>query len=284
MNHNNKIVAVLLTVYNRKNITLLSLKNLFNQTLPEGYTIEVYLTDDGCTDGTPDAVKVQFPQVNIIKVDGNLFWNRGMIAAWKEATKIKPDFFLLLNDDTYLLDNALKNLIDLSVTMLHTSVIVGATLNAERDRITYGGRMKFKGLITECNASQICDTFNGNTVLIPTHVYDKVGMLDSVFHHGIGDSDYGLRVTEAGLKCILCGEPIGICDSHTSLPKWCNPKINVIERFKYLYRPGGNGNNPIEFFIFKNRHYGLFSAMKSFITNHIHALVPSLWPQDASKY
>jgi len=41
---------------------------------------------------------------------------------------------------------------------------------------------------------------NGNIVLIPKQVYEKVGMKDPVFQHAIGDSDYGYRVIEAGLK------------------------------------------------------------------------------------
>lgn len=284
MDHDDKIIAVLVTVFNRKDTTLGSLKNLFGQTLPEGYRIVVYLTDDGCTDGTPEAVRSQFPHVNIIKGDGNLFWNRGMIEAWKEAAKASPDFYLLLNDDTYLLDDALKNLIMTSEAEGHRSVIAGATLNSARDRITYGGRMKYSGLITELKSSQVCDTFNGNVVLIPRLVYEKIGMLDPVFHHGIGDSDYGLRVTEAGLRCVVCADPVGICDTHVSLPKWCDPRVKIIDRFRYLYRPGGNGNHPGQFFIFKKRHYGYFSAVSTLLSNHIHALLPSLWKRDASKY
>lgn len=40
--------------------------------------------DGGSTDGTVESVKTQFPHVNIKTVDG-VFWNRGMIEAWKMA-------------------------------------------------------------------------------------------------------------------------------------------------------------------------------------------------------
>lgn len=82
-----KLIAVLLTVHNRKEKTLCCLQNLFKQKIPNGYQIEVYLTDDGCTDGTPEAVHEQFPAVHIIKGDGSLFWNRGMYTAWDTAGK-----------------------------------------------------------------------------------------------------------------------------------------------------------------------------------------------------
>ena len=82
-----KQIAVLLTVFNRKEKTLLCLKNLYQQTLPNEYRIDIYLTNDGCTDGTPEAVKEQYPQVNIINAQGNLYWNRGMHLAWQTATQ-----------------------------------------------------------------------------------------------------------------------------------------------------------------------------------------------------
>ena len=52
-----KQIAVLLTVFNRKEKTLLCLKNLYQQTLPNEYRIDIYLTNDGCTDGTPEAAR-----------------------------------------------------------------------------------------------------------------------------------------------------------------------------------------------------------------------------------
>lgn len=48
-----KSIAVLLTVFNRKEKTLHALQNLFAQQLPEGVALEKYVVDDGCTHGTP---------------------------------------------------------------------------------------------------------------------------------------------------------------------------------------------------------------------------------------
>lgn len=78
------------------------------------YRVDVYLTNDGCTDGTPEAIALQYPKVYIINGDGNLFWNRGMYTAWQEAAKKDYDFYIWLNDDTILLPNALRILLDSS--------------------------------------------------------------------------------------------------------------------------------------------------------------------------
>ena len=68
-------IGVVITCYNRKEKTLASLKKLINQEDVDSLDINIYLVDDGSTDGTSEAVKKNFPQVNIIKGDGTLFWN-----------------------------------------------------------------------------------------------------------------------------------------------------------------------------------------------------------------
>ena len=85
-------IAVLMTVHNRKSTTLNCLEHLYANNL-EGYQYQVYLVDDASTDGTADAVQKMFPKVKIIHGNGELYWNRGMIKAWEEAAKDKPDFY-----------------------------------------------------------------------------------------------------------------------------------------------------------------------------------------------
>ena len=70
-------IAAIMTCHNRKNKTMACLKSLFT-IIPE---TDVYLTDDGSTDGTSEAVLYTYPNVHIISGDGNLYWNRGMYVA-----------------------------------------------------------------------------------------------------------------------------------------------------------------------------------------------------------
>ena len=97
-------IAVLMTVYNRREATLRCLSFLFANVIP-GFELEVFLVDDGCTDGTRDAIRDSFPQVTIIESEGNLFWNRGMYLAWSTALTCDPDYYLWLNDDSFLYEN-----------------------------------------------------------------------------------------------------------------------------------------------------------------------------------
>ena len=82
-----KALAILLTVHNRRENTLRCLQCVNAQLPVSGVEADIYMTDDGCTDGTAETVSKRFPEVRIIKGDGGLYWNRGMIAAWEAAAK-----------------------------------------------------------------------------------------------------------------------------------------------------------------------------------------------------
>lgn len=278
-----KTIAVLITVHNRKDKTLECLQLLYAQLPMDGYQVDVYLTDDGCTDGTPEAVKKQFPKVYIIHGDGNLFWNRGMYTAWKEAAKKDYDFYLWLNDDTFVYSNMLSTLLQSSQDKDHQAIIVGATQSVDHRQATYGGRL-FNGKIPEPNGKLIpIHHFNGNIVLIPKPVFQKIGNLDYYFTHSKGDFDYGLRAGKAGIEMFQTGIFLGECELHESLDKWCNPEIPFKQRWKMLHRP--NGMPPRETFYFERRHLGIISAIFHYFTVYLRCIVPQLWtsPADSCK-
>jgi GT2 family glycosyltransferase len=273
-----KKIATLLTCHNRKEKTIACLNALHLNILPEGYTFDVYLVDDGSTDGTADAVKEHFSQVNVITGDGTLYWNRGMYTAWKVAAKtFEYDFYLWLNDDTLLFQNGIKTVIEAAEQTNFSSIICGATCSEKEGIVTYGAiKNKTEGLLVPNGRIQECRIINGNFLLVPKQVYEKLGNLDWIFNHAIGDFDYGLRAIKAGFKNFLAKEFVGTCESNPTLPKWCLKETPLLKRFKLLYSPLGYAE-PIPFFKYEKRHFGLSTAIKHFITINIRALIPQLW-------
>ena len=138
-------IAVLLTCHNRKGKTLSCLDNLFKAALPMHTGLEVFLVDDGSTDGTNKAVKNKFPAVNIIPGNGNLFWNQGMRLAWQTAAEAEEfNFYLWLNDDTLLDDHAVFELMDCLQEGRKTNSCEGLVTGACRSEVgkpefSYGG-------------------------------------------------------------------------------------------------------------------------------------------------
>ncbi len=269
-------IAVLLTVHNRKEQTLNCLSKLFCQSIPDNYEIHVFLTDDASTDGTAEEIDRSFPQVNIIKGDGNLFWNRGMHKAWEAAVQSKVyDFYLWLNDDTMIADDCIERLLALSAANGDSAIIVGSTCAiGNPNQITYGG-WKNGELLTDLTKSNKCETMNGNIVLIPKSVYNVLGMNDPKFRHCLGDTDYALSANEHGIACLTGVGIFGECDAHEHPTIWMDPFQPFAKRWKNFFSP--LGNNPFEFFYFRRKHFGTIAACATFFSNWLHFFFPQCW-------
>lgn len=279
-NSSTKSIAVLMTCFNRKEKTLGALNALLNNYLPQGYAMEVYLVDDGSSDGTSQAIIEQFPSVILIKGNGQLYWNGGMICAWEKAYSLKShDFYLWLNDDTILCKTAISCMIGDSEMEYHHSIICGTTVSPhDSGKITYGGYINGHKIIIPQGMRVLCNYFNGNCVLIPESVFNSIGYLDRRFRHALGDFDYGLRAGKAGVKSVVASQIVGICEEHNDLPGWCNRKTPLKKRLKLLYSP--LGNHPFEAFVYEKRHHGILIAVFHLLTNHMRAFFPNIW----SKY
>ena len=271
-----KTIAILLTVHNRREKTLRCLHNLFGQEVPEGFETDVFLTDDGCTDGTPEAIRAQYPQVHIVQGDGTLFWNRGMYKAWEAAAKAKDyDFYLWLNDDTFVYPDLYKNLLSASKKNGDKTIIVGATQSSDHKHATYGGRLSNNAIPVPNGETVEANYFNGNIVLIPKFIFKAVGNLDFYFTHSKGDFDYGLRAKRKGIKIIQVGKYLGECDLHEHLDRWCDPVVPFLQRWKALHRP--TGMPPKETFHIEKRHRDIITAAFHCCTIYLRCLFPNIW-------
>ena len=103
-------IAVVLTCFNRKEMTLRCLRDLSQQA--DSNKLDFYICDDASTDGTYEAIQSEFPKANIIRSNGNLFWCRGMYEAMKIATEDYHDLYLMVNDDVEFFSNCLETMID----------------------------------------------------------------------------------------------------------------------------------------------------------------------------
>ncbi len=270
-------IAVLLTCHNRCEKTIKCLHALFQCILPENYEIDVFLVDDGSTDGTSEMVKSTFPSVHVIQGDGALYWNRGMHLAWEVASGVKDyDFYLWLNDDTFLFQNSLETLISNVTSTKNEAIIVATTCSKEAGTLTYGGFNSDGKLILPKDDLVQAFTFNGNCILVPKLVFRSVGNLDPLFWHCIGDIDYGQRALKKGIKSFVGTDIMAYCEGHDRLPKWCLKEVSFLKRIQSLYSPLGN-SHPYYFFHYEYRHFGFWLASKHFLSIHLRVILPHLW-------
>ena len=246
-------IAVLLTCFNRKSKTIACLSSLQRISV----NCDVFLVDDASTDGTSEAVKQLFPEVHIIQGDGNLFWSRGMFTAWKEAVKGNYDYYLWLNDDIELYPFFLQELMECMKEGHNECIVSGVVENFEKTEVLYGGSDRNKRLIRPNGKLQEIVFMNGNVVLVPNEVMKKIGILDPIFHHDLGDVDYGLTAQEHGIKVYATRRAIaaGYANNFCRVRKW---NTSLRTRFKKLYSP--LGSNPRINFYFRKKHFGFLNA------------------------
>jgi len=258
-------IAVLMTSFNRRELTLRSLSSLYRQMNPSDIQISVFLVDDGCTDGTAEAVTSHFPEVNLLPGDGTLFWNGGMRKAFAAAMQGAFDAYIFLNDDTILYEDALMRAIACAHSCMAAgapAIVVGSTLSPITGGHSYGGILRrFRGLeltfekvLPHSWSSTPCDTMNGNFAIVPKEIAAVVGNVERRFRHQFGDLDYGLRAKRAGFDVVVAPGYVGECHPNSSAGSWRDPSVAFARRWASLNSPKGVPFS--EWFLFTWRHYG----------------------------
>lgn len=250
-------IAVLMTVHNRKAKTLCCLESLC-ETLAshEGrFQVTVYLTDDGCTDGTAEAIREKgfSVPVHILPGDGNLFWNGGMINSWKSAIKDGGrDGYLWLNDDIEVLPEFWNDLLAADAFAREKygkgGVYVGSTMDADTGTFTYGGfvytnklTLKDKFIYPDGKTCQECDAGHGNITYVADDVVKSQGIFCEEYIHGGTDHDYTYLAHKAGFPVLVLPHYSATCKNDH--PKDGNRsnffKMSLKGRLEYLQSPRG---------------------------------------------
>lgn len=261
-----KRIATILTVFNRREKTLACLRHLFaaleayNQMCKaaggeEGLVLTVFLTDDGCTDGTAEAVKAEFAgkDIHILQGTGSLFWAGGMRLAWQAAidTGTSWDYYLLLNDDTCIYENAFDRLLEADDYGFQQKgkrgLSSGVTCQpGNRSVITYGGfvfRSKARvksSLVKPTGTPQLIDLSHANILLVHHTVTEAVGIFHKGYIHGSADLDYAWMASRKGFPVTLTSEVCGECEydhfsNEEEIQKLC--RMTLAERKQYFSSP-----------------------------------------------
>jgi GT2 family glycosyltransferase len=98
-------------------------------------------------------------------------------------------------------------------------IVVGAVRDPATGGVSYGGSRRVdprwrpflaRTVAPDGRPSEV-DIINGNVVLVPNEVARRLGNLDPVFEHAMGDTDYALRARRAGIPILQTGRFVGDC-------------------------------------------------------------------------
>lgn len=223
-------IAVLITVFNRREKTrrcLESLQRTVGPHLQDSIALEVFLTDDGSSDGTREMLEAGewlFP-LHVLPADGTLFWNGGMINSWKAALAVGGfDGYLWLNNDTVVLPEFWEDLLKADAYSKEhfgkRGIYVGSTRDGKTGSFTYGGfvytnkwTLKDKFLIPDGEHFQECEAGHGNITYVSSEVVGKMDIFCEKYHHGGTDHDYTYLAHKAGFPVLVLPHYSGECEN-----------------------------------------------------------------------
>lgn len=256
-------IAVLLAAHNRRAMTVRALESL--RPAVAHFDLTIVLLDDASTDGTAEAALAAWPGAIVLRGDGNCFWNGGMHKAWSHALSLEVEGYLWLNDDVVLDADAMERL----AQQWHAQgrgkrafVLVGATRD-DAGRLSYGGQrrvyspfaLKFERL-PMATELQLSETFNGNIVLISQSTVDRIGVNDPGFLHAMGDIDYGLRASSAGIPVLVLPGTLGQCNNNAPIRYNEGP---LRERWRKI--TSHRGIPPTSWWLLTRRHSGIWQLV-----------------------
>jgi GT2 family glycosyltransferase len=254
-------IAALIACYNRKNKTLAFLDSLVTQSFLKKVPVDIYLLDDGSTDGTAAAVRDKYPDINIVAGSGNLFWARSMRILWEHAIKQKQyHLYFLFNDDVILFDDAIKSLVGVYRRGGNDgTVLIGSTKDAKTNAISYGGYNlnkagypEYHSVIPDPVLPLPCQIGNANIMLVDDATVKKIGIFSDLYTHQFSDFDYTLTASKAGINVLVAPGYYGYCEFDHGA-NWLSANTSLKERLNYLYSPKGLSYK--ERLIWLKKHY-----------------------------
>lgn len=243
----NMKIALVVTCFNRREKTLQCLSCFADAVKAFDIQYDIHLTDDGCTDGTADAVLSLFPNANIYK-GKNLFWAGGTRLAWTHAiSKGGYDYYLLLNDDTFVNNQLIPDLLECDNLTGGNAIIRGNLCDPDQTRSSYPlFRIKNRFCnrlepVLATGKPEFVDLCGANIFWIPSKIVSSVGVFPNIYVHGIADFDYCFRARKKGFKILGTSHNCGTCVlDHSQLSSSILRKMTIAERWKYINSPKGH--------------------------------------------
>lgn len=125
-NNNNMDLSILIVNWNTADLVKACIESVFKHV--QGFDFEVIVVDNNSSDSSVSIIKDTFPEVDVIENDTN----KGFVAANNQAFNIsKGRNILLLNSDTLVLDNSMREIVDYLDSNPFVGIVTGKILNED---------------------------------------------------------------------------------------------------------------------------------------------------------
>lgn len=205
------MIYIIILNTNKRDDTLDCLTSLQKNTYTDFHII---LLDNNSTDGSKEAVRSAFPEVQIIELSENHGYAGNNNVGIQLALEQNADWILVLNEDTILAPDSLQNLIDVGesdptigilgpmVYHWHEPDVIqsaGCFLGPNWSSIHLGKDEVDKGQYTEPHP---VEWISGCAILVRRQVVEQVGMIDPRLFIYWEETEWCMRAARAGWKII----------------------------------------------------------------------------------
>lgn len=214
-------ISIIVPIYNRIEISKKGIKAIYDSICyynenDSRIIFNFIVVDDGSTDGSSEWIEKHYPEIKILKGDGNLWWTGSVnlgIAFSIDYYKDNLVGVILQNDDIYVKRDWLLNYSN-EIEISNNSLIGCAAVDYNNpDVVIYGGNKiqpwfsSHKNInkgknIADIESNNLVESYNliGRGLYIPASVFKKIGLFDQKHFKHRGDTELSLRAKNAGFK------------------------------------------------------------------------------------
>jgi GT2 family glycosyltransferase len=205
------MLCIVIPVHNRLEFTKECLDSLERQTQRAD---KIIIVDDGSTDSTQEVLREWYPDVDVLRGDGNLFWTAAINMGIRHALLLGADMVMTLNNDTVASETFVEKMLEGS-RQAPNALIGALDVDSVSKKPYYGGEILNWTWSTsrylldslkeeEQTGLHECSLFPARGLLIPRGVFDAIGLFDEErLPHYMADYDFTLTAARHGFK-IFC--------------------------------------------------------------------------------
>jgi GT2 family glycosyltransferase len=202
-------VFVVIPTHNRWEEARVTLGCLLNSTYKD---FRILLVEDACTDGTVEKCRAEFPQVEILHGDGNLWWSGSTNMGTKRALEQGAEIVMWINDDIRVEPETVAHLVESFERKGEKSIVCARIRLPAGEQEWRGDPPSWHPAVKEWKPLELPTTGDlaiehppgGQGVLIPARCFREIGFLDrDNFAMNWADHNFHYRAMKAGYKYFI---------------------------------------------------------------------------------
>lgn len=224
----NPKICVIIVTYNAMNWAEKCFSSLRKSSVP----VQTVVVDNGSSDGTQDYIKNNFPEIDLTLSDENLGFGKANNIGIEKAYKKGAEFFYLMNQDAWIFENSLQNLLEVyenhhqkeEIGILSPMHLDGTEQKLDIFLDKYIAQNFETRIISDLYLGSLKSFYeisfiNAAHWLLPKETIEKVGGFNPYFFHYGEDNEYVNRLHFHQKKILLCPKSTAVHDGKQELAK-----------------------------------------------------------------